>query len=316
MNGPEHLWTAGHSGHGLDEDFQVLLQTMDDLHGLVIFLTPWNQGLYNKTVLCSSYLFSGIQVKFWKKYFNKNFRKYKYKKTLSRAKYYLLALTIHNHIFFWFHTSNKFIKWHRPAADLYNCSLPSGRSPQPGLVSVPPGVASSPGWTCHIWSLERVGGTPPASRAHCKHFRNITDKTYFSLFTSSESNPGLYKTSLYHYNNSAEFFVISWLLWKRRCSDFVPFHMKTTIIIIIAVCIFFGSLYMYVYVYSFHILKYSYHKHTYTLYIQMGLSGRKKKHLTSISLSLGDRLQKKCTFQINGDMNMSSESCEVMLESD
>ncbi len=57
MNGPKHLWTAGHSGHGLNEDFQVLLQTMDDLHGLVIFLTSWNQGLYNKTVLYSSYLF-------------------------------------------------------------------------------------------------------------------------------------------------------------------------------------------------------------------------------------------------------------------
>lgn len=33
----------------------------------------------------------------------------------------------------------------RPAVDLYNCSLPYGHSPRPGPVSVPPGVASSPG---------------------------------------------------------------------------------------------------------------------------------------------------------------------------
>lgn len=33
----------------------------------------------------------------------------------------------------------------RPAVDLYNCSLLCGHSPRPGPVSVPPGVASSPG---------------------------------------------------------------------------------------------------------------------------------------------------------------------------
>ena len=43
--GSEHLRATGHPGHGLDEDVQVLLQPLDDLHRLVVILTERDEGL-------------------------------------------------------------------------------------------------------------------------------------------------------------------------------------------------------------------------------------------------------------------------------
>lgn len=45
MDGPQHLRATGHPGHGLDEDVQVLLQPLDDLHGLVVVLAQGSQSL-------------------------------------------------------------------------------------------------------------------------------------------------------------------------------------------------------------------------------------------------------------------------------
>lgn len=45
MDGPQHLRAAGHPGHGLDEDVQVLLQPLDDLHGLGVVLAQGSQSL-------------------------------------------------------------------------------------------------------------------------------------------------------------------------------------------------------------------------------------------------------------------------------
>ncbi len=182
----------------------------------------------------------------------------------------------------------KCTKWHWPAADLYNCSLLSGHCPRPGPASVPPGVASSPGWKYHIWSPERAGGTPPGRRAHGKHSKKHWENGYTFVNISAYS-PARNIIQVCNINtNSAELFVI-YQLWKYWCIT-LPFHIKT-------IC------------YYVHI------SNIVTLYIEIGLNGEKYKHLTSISLSLGDRLQIKLTFQINGNMNMSSESCEGMLES-
>lgn len=45
VDGAQHLRATGHSGHGLDEDVQVLLEPLDDFHGLVVIITQRNQGL-------------------------------------------------------------------------------------------------------------------------------------------------------------------------------------------------------------------------------------------------------------------------------
>lgn len=45
VNGSEHLGATGNSGHGLDEDVQVLLEPLDDFHGLVVILAERNQSL-------------------------------------------------------------------------------------------------------------------------------------------------------------------------------------------------------------------------------------------------------------------------------
>lgn len=45
VNSSQHLRATGHPGHGLDEDIQILLEPLDDLHGLVVVLTQRSQGL-------------------------------------------------------------------------------------------------------------------------------------------------------------------------------------------------------------------------------------------------------------------------------
>ncbi len=133
--------------------------------------------IYNNTVLYSSYLF----------------KKWNSGQILEEI-YIVLNKVLHPcvdkiHMIMYFLTlcQQKCTKWHWPAAVLYNCSLLSGHCPRPGPASVPPGVASSPGWKYHIWSPERAGGTPPGRRAHGKHPKKHWENGYTFVNISAYS---------------------------------------------------------------------------------------------------------------------------------